>query len=405
LWTRDLGFSKTSGHIRGPAGSEVVVTIRREGEAGPLTFTLVRELIKVEDLVYAGEIAPGVGYLKLTRFSRNVGMDIARAIQQMDSEHMHGIILDLRSNPGGMLTAAVDVSDLFLNRDKVIVSTRGRVKKANRTFVSITDPVYGEKPLIILVNRFSASASEIVAGAVQDHDRGIVIGDTTFGKGLVQTLFPLSRDSAVKITTAKYYTPSGRCIQRQNYSSWDSVVADTSTGFATDNGRAVTAGGGIAPDVYMAPRLVSDYVVALRRQSLFFNFAVKYANSTQQMDSSATITDAIIDTFKSYMEEKSFEYTLPIEKQLDLLRESAESKNLGDGLISDIDELRVSLDDAKEKLFNQSVNDIKLLLRQEMASKLFGRKKSVEIAAEYDPVVKRAIEIISNTNEYNALLK
>lgn len=404
-WTKNLGFSKTSMHVRGPAGSEVTLTIKREGEPHPLKFTLIREAIKVEDLVYASEIRDGIGYLKLTRFSRNVGSDIAQAIHKMDPDNLKGLILDLRSNPGGMLKSAVDVSDVFLQRGKVIVSTKGRVKQSNRKFVSLSNPVYGEKPLIVLVNSFSASASEIVAGAIQDHDRGIVVGDTTFGKGLVQTLFPMTRETALKITTAKYYTPSGRCIQKRHYSSWESFESDSLKHFSTDNGRAVKAGGGIAPDVYVAPRLVSDYVVALRRRSLFFNFAVHYANNKKQIDKSVKITPDILTEFRNYITEKSFKYELPIEKNLELFRKEAVSDKLDHDLINRIDALGVSIEQSKGRLFDASSNDIKLILKQELASKYFGTKRSIEIGINGDPTVKKAIEIISKPKLYNSLIK
>jgi len=405
LWTKDLGFSKTSMHIRGPAGSEVTLTIRREGEPQLLKFTLIREPIKVEDLVYAGEIGDGIGYLKLTRFSRNVGPDIAQAIQRMGTDNLKGLILDLRSNPGGMLKSAVDVADLFLPKGKVIVSTKGRVRQSNKEFLSLTNPVYGEKPLIILTNGLSASASEIVAGAIQDHDRGIVVGDTTFGKGLVQTLFPMSRETALKITTAKYYTPSGRCIQKRHYSSWESFESDSLKHFATDNGRVVKAGGGIAPDVYVAPRLVSDYVVALRRRSLFFNFAVHYANTKNKVDKSVEITPEILNEFRNYIKEKSFNYELPIERNLKAFRKEAVSDKLGQDLLNRIDVLEAAIEKSKERFFDTSINDIKLILQQELASKFFGTKQSIEIGINGDPVVQKAVEILLKPDQYKSLLK
>jgi len=404
LWTKDLGFSNTSAHIRGPAGSEVTLTIKREGETGFLKFTLVREQIKVVDLTYAGEIKDGVAYLKLTRFSRNVGQDIAKAIHNIGQDNINALILDLRSNPGGMLKSAVDVADLFLPKGKVIVTTKGRVKQSNRKFVSFSDPVYGEKPLVILVNGFSASASEIVAGAIQDHDRGVVIGDTTFGKGLVQTLFPMSREAALKITTAKYYTPSGRCIQKRHYSSWEKTDSDSTKHFYTDSNRQVDAGGGIAPDVYVAPRLISDYTVELRRKSMFFNFAVHYANTVKEINPDVKITPEIISSFKDYLKQKSFVYEMPVERDLKALRKRALSDKLGTELISKIDDLNKAIDNSKDKLFDASLNDIKLILRQELSSKFFGTKKSIELAISQDLAVQRALEILEDNKKYESIL-
>jgi carboxyl-terminal processing protease len=234
LFAQKIGFYETVKQIRGQIGTEVTLTIQRDEESNLLTFTLVREQIKVEDVRFSGIVENDIGYIRLTAFSKNAGPEINSILQNFKMQKLNGIILDLRSNSGGLLDAAVDVSDMFLPKDKLIVSTRGRTEISMRTFTSIKNPIYGDIPLIVLVNRFSASASEIVAGAIQDHDRGIIMGDTTFGKGLVQTVVPLTSKSLLKITTAKYYTPSGRCIQKKNYSSWsDSLTIDTKTIYKT----------------------------------------------------------------------------------------------------------------------------------------------------------------------------
>lgn len=260
-FTKELGFEKTVQNIRGPAGTEVKLTIVREGEPKPLEFVLIRKSITIEDVQYSGFIKGGIGYILLTRFSKNAGPEVEQAIKNLKSQNqLTSLILDLRSNPGGMLEAAVDVAQLFLPKNATVVTTKGRSRETAQEFKSTHDPLFGEGRLIILVNQFSASASEIVAGAIQDHDRGIIIGDTTFGKGLVQTVVPLSPTSALKITTAKYYTPSGRCIQRKNYSEWeDSTAIDPKADFKTDKGRRVYEGGGIIPDAIVRIPEANDY--------------------------------------------------------------------------------------------------------------------------------------------------
>jgi carboxyl-terminal processing protease len=407
LVTKDLGFEKTVRQIRGPAGTEVTLTIERDGEAKPLEFTLVRKSITVEDVQYAGFVGNGVGYILLTRFSKNAGPEVARAIQQLKSRgDLNALVLDLRSNPGGMLEAAVEVSELFLAKNALIVSTKGRTPDADQQHRSKRDPVFGQGALVVLVNAFSASASEIVAGAVQDHDRGIIVGDTTFGKGLVQTVVPLSPSAALKITTAKYYTPSGRCIQRKHYSDWeDSTDLDTAAEFRTVSGRLVHGGGGIIPDFVLRPAEASDYYWDLRRKSLFFNFAVAYANTHPAKDSSVTVTSGIVDAFRGYLNEKKYEYQHPIEKELTTLKNESIRKGYGNEILKNIDLLEKSLNRAEEDMFANSLGDIKKTLRSELVSKYFGVRRQIAAGFDEDPTVQKALSLIADRGSYDSLLK
>jgi len=406
LFTKDLGFEKTVQNIRGPAGSEVTLTIQREGEPKLLEFTLIRKSIKVEDVQYYGFLKPGAGYILLTRFSKNAGQEVQQAVQHLKAQQpLNSLILDLRSNPGGMLEAAVDVAELFLPRNAAIVSTKGRSKDTVQEFKSTKDPVYGDGRLIVLVNQFSASASEIVAGAVQDHDRGIIVGDTTFGKGLVQTVVPLSQTSALKITTAKYYTPSGRCIQKKNYSEWeDSTSIDPKALFQTDKGRKVYQGGGIIPDVVVLLPDASDYYWDLRRKSLFFNFAVTYANSHMVKDSALVINDDIVDDFRQYLKEKNYQYEHPIEKSLISLKNESIKNGYENEMLKDIDKLEKTLRRAEDDMFYNSLNDIKKTLRTELTSKFFGVRKQIENGLQDDPVLQKAMELIVSGESYLGLL-
>ncbi len=404
--TKDLGLDETAQQIRGPVGTEVTITIRRDGEPKLLEFTLIREQIKVEDVRYAGMIDDGIGYIRLTRFSKNAGPEIAKAIRNFKAQGLRQLILDLRSNPGGMLEAAVEVSDLFLPKDEVIVSTRGRTKSSIREEKSATIPQFGEGPMVILVNRFSASASEIVAGAIQDQDRGLVIGDTTFGKGLVQSVIPLSPTAVLKITTAKYYTPSGRCIQKRNYSPWsDSLTSTQTLTYQTSQGREVKGGGGIAPDVTITLPRINDIVWDIRRRSLFFNFAVHFANTHEALDSDFRVDDKLVEEFKNYLEEKSFQYQHPIETQLAALKTESLKAGYGSDILQDINRLEKSLDHLKKNMFQSSKKDIQNLLRLELASKFFGVHRGVEIGIKDDPVVQKALSILKDREMYNTILE
>lgn len=404
--TKGMDLDETVQMIRGPAGSEVTLTIRREGEKDFLEFKLIREKIKVDDIRYAGVIDEGIGYIQLTRFSKNAGRETAAAIADLQAKGANkGLILDLRWNPGGLLEAAVEVSDLFLPRKAMIVSTKGRTKNSDQEFFSYDHPTYKNGPLVVLVNGISASASEIVAGAIQDHDRGIILGDTTFGKGLVQTVVPLSKTSVLKVTTAKYYTPSGRCIQKHNYSTWlDSSLQTDNGEYRTKNGRIVRGGGGIIPDIVLKPPLYGNFARDLGRKSLYFNFAVHYANTHNELNGNFTITDEIFDEFKAYVESKDYEYTHPIQREIEALQKEIKQEGYGDDIIRKIDELKTALLDSNVGLFDQSKKDIKRILRHELATKFLGTRRAVEIGLEEDLMVQEAVEIIKDRNHYKNVL-
>jgi carboxyl-terminal processing protease len=403
--TEKMGFYETVKRIRGRIGTEVTLTVQREGESKLLTFTIVREQIKVEDVRYSGIVENNIGYIRLTAFSKNSAPEINRVLQEFKTQKLEGIILDLRSNSGGLLESAVTISDLFLPNDKVIVSTRGRVESSIRTFKSIKTPIYGDLPMIVLVNRFSASASEIVAGAIQDHDRGVVMGDTTFGKGLVQTVVPLTSRALLKITSAKYYTPSGRCIQKLNYSNWsDSMLVDKKSVYTTASGRPVYGSGGIAPDIAVQLPFYNDFVVDLRRKSLFFNFAVNYANTHETLNTNFQVDEKILQEFQQYLEEKGYKYEHAIETRLASLREEALERKYTPSFLKNIDNLQESLNSINNELFKNSEDDIKDLIQSELASKYFGTKREVEISLKEDIVFQKALKLLADETKYNEIL-
>ncbi len=405
--TSKIGFDETARRVRGPAGTEVTLTIIREGVENELIFTLTREKITIDDVDYSGILNNNIGYIRLIRFSRNAGPEVAQAIKKLQTKNLNGLILDLRSNPGGLLDAAVEVSDLFLPEDLTIVSTRGRTASSIHKFQSEEKPLYGEGPLLVLVDQYSASASEIVAGAIQDHDRGIVVGDTTFGKGLVQSVISLQgTDALLKITTAKYYTPSGRCIQTSDYSEWDQP--DTTTDniiYQTDSGRNVQGGGGIAPDIVVEPILLNDLLLDLQRKSLPFNFAVHYASNHTVLDSSLQITNEIFQEFINYLREKEYDYHHPLENNLNTFKNEAIQNGYGNILIEDINRFQQSIDRSKEDIIANNSENIRKLLAQELSTKLFGKEKGIEINLYDDPVIQKAFDLINNTALYANILR
>ena len=269
--------------VKGEPGTPVQIKILRPSEKDTLEFNLIREEVIVKNLVFADfypENSNNV-YLKLSNFSRSAGDEVRSSLKQLkDKKEIKSIVLDLRGNPGGLLDVAVDICDKFLKKDLLIVSTRGKEISSEKKYFALEEPLAGKEKLIVLINGNSASASEIVAGAMQDHDRGVILGTQSFGKGLVQTITPLSFNTSLKITTAKYYTPSGRCIQKIDYSKDNQVITEPDSlkkdEFATDNKRIVYSAGGISPDTTVKNAIESDLLKDLLAKGTIFNFADKY---------------------------------------------------------------------------------------------------------------------------------
>lgn len=343
--------------LRGPAGSKVVLTIVREGLTEPLTFTIKRQSIDIPAVPYAFLLRDGIGYIGFTQFSERGTREVQLAIEKLRRQGMRSLILDVRSNPGGLLDQAIDVTDLFLDRGELILSTRGRVAEQNRKYYAHDDVNYGNFPIIVLVNEGTASASEILAGALQDHDRALILGRTTFGKGLVQSLFPLEgNEAALKLTTARYYTPSGRNIQKEEERNpvFDLVEEEEppvveavreegevpdSLVFKTDMGRTVYGGGGITPDLLVTDTLSMTgrkLVQEIRAKNVFFSFAVRYRGTHAELPVSFQPGAAEEEALKTFIREKGIyfadeEYAAERQFILDALRYALISQYHGRG--------------------------------------------------------------------------
>jgi len=413
--TKGEKISETAFRLRGRPGTSVVIKIRRAGVPQPIEFHLIRAVISVHDLSYAGMIQDGIGYIKLRRFSKNVGKEIADAIENLKSKGMTSVILDLRSNPGGLLPAAVDVANDFLPKGTLIVSTKGRVPNSNQEFRAKNDPVAPKLPLAVLVNGNSASASEIVTGAIQDMDRGVVIGTRTFGKGLVQTVVPLSKTQSVKITTAKYYIPSGRCINNDKHTfknSADVFVKSDSTSndstkkkvYHTKHGRVVYGGGGIEPDIVVKNPTLSNFEWELIRKSMFFNFAVHYTSAIQDTAKPIIIDNAVLQEFRKYLKKNKFSFKIEGESALKSLEKTAKKRKYGMPFLEGVEDLNTFLDRQKYQEFNRSKDFIKRMLKLEIIAKLKGSKAEIRASLDGDKTVKAAIDILKNPKEYKAKL-
>jgi len=328
--TQGFSMDDASQKMRGQRGTSVVLTMFREGRDKPVDFTIQRDAIQLKSVPYAGMLSNGVGYIRLSSFSERSREEIDAALAKVEQQNPKGLILDLRYNPGGLLSQAVQISEEFAPRGKKIVYTRGRDMAQNKDYYSSADQPHSRYPLVVLVNQYTASASEIVSGAVQDLDLGLVAGQTTYGKGLVQTVMPLTRSvrgPKLKLTTAKYYTPSGRCIQKDEQLKNGALAADDDDDdsdtpalpdsmkqnkpkpeYHTEMGRVVFGGGGITPDVELDevkyPRLVED----IESKQLFFKYAVKYASKHPQAPAKYAITPGMREDFLSLLKSEKFDY-------------------------------------------------------------------------------------------------
>ena len=402
---------EVSSLVKGEPGTYVDLKILRQDSQDTLFFSIVREEIKLRNVTYAGFFPENSNnvYIKLSNFSRSAGDELRNALKNLSQDkNIESIILDLRGNPGGLLDAAVDVCEKFLAKDQLVVSTKGREEKSIKKYYSKQLPIAQKEKLVILINGSSASASEIVAGAIQDHDRGIILGTQSFGKGLVQTIIPLTNNTSLKITTAKYFTPSGRSIQKIDYSKdnpaiqvTDSILVDL---FQTDNKRAVYSAGGISPDTTVEVNNVSELIQQLLALGLIFSFADKYFYENPDADFHKIDGNKIIESFRFYLKEKDFTYTSSLQKKFNEVLSEID-KNSDDLKIQEsLESLRKQFDGVFDKDFKAGSSGILSELKAELASRYRGVNESLEERLQSDNQVKVAIGIINNDSVYNKLL-
>jgi carboxyl-terminal processing protease len=372
---------------RGEPGTQTHLKIQREGEKEPLTFTLTREQIQLKNVTYTAYVDSGIGYIKLEHFSQTAGNEVRLAIQDLKLRgQLNGLILDLRGNPGGLLDAAVEVVEKFVPKGSLIVSTRGRKPESEKKYFSEEDPLLPNVPLVVLVDHNSASASEIVAGALQDLDRAVIMGTRSFGKGLVQTVVPLSYNTQLKITTAKYYTPSGRCIQEIDYSHRDGdgfsapIPDSVHNKFKTSNGRTVYEHGGITPDSVIELPVPSTINRELTRTLMYFKFATTYVSEHKNDGDTFAANDVLFDDFKRYLKEQDFTYQEDGEKKLDELTQIADKSNYGSEVREEIDRLRTELVKERAGSLDKYKNEILRALDIEIMSRY--KAEHGRIAAE-----------------------
>ena len=388
--------------FRGDPGTTVSLVIERQGEIQPIEFLLTREQVRVKNVTYAG-LLPGsrIGYVRLERFAREAYAELLDAVRELQAQQeLDGLIIDLRDNPGGLLEAAVDISGMFVPQGTEIVSTKGRLPQTHRAYRSRRAPVMPDIPLAVLVNGNSASASEIVAGALQDLDRAVVVGERTFGKGLVQVIRPLPYNTSLKMTTSKYYTPSGRSIQSVAYThraedGYAVAIADSLKKlYLTASGREVKGGGGIEPDIEVPMAELSDLEEALVRRSAFFRFANRFAATRPSIPEDYVVTDAVCDEFRSWLDDEGFVFESRAEWLLAEL--SDEAQHAGYAIRKELTSVERSLESQKDLEFGRHEARLKEELRKEILARYFGETALIRASLAHDEQVKRAASLLAD---------
>lgn len=408
-----LGPGEESHLMKGQVGTPVSLTVKRMGSDQLIKLDFKREKIKVSNVPYYGLLENNIGYIQLLEFTPDAGKEVRNALVALKEKGAKSLVLDLRNNPGGLLHEAVNICNIFLPKGKLVVSTKGKIQEHNQNYETLNAPVDTEMPLTVLINRSSASASEIVAGTLQDYDRAVIVGEKSFGKGLVQVSRPLSYNSQLKVTTAKYYTASGRCIQVLDYShrredgSVASVPDSLKREFKTSGGRIVYDGGGIDPDVKIQPSEAHAITQKLFMDGFIYDYATLYAfNHAAIADPrSFTLSHDEYQQFVSWMKGKNYAYTSNLDLQLKELSQEAEQEKYYTELKPQLDQIKAKIEENKKNELVLYKDQIKKLLEEDILARYYLEKGSVEAGFKYDQELKKAAEILQSQPQYIKLLK
>tara|TARA_B000000460_G_scaffold248827_1_gene227418 strand:- start:1100 stop:2749 length:1650 start_codon:yes stop_codon:yes gene_type:complete len=403
---KEYSFNEAAAKIRGEKGSTVILTIKRFGDDDPIDFSLIRSEIIVKTVTYSGMLSKDTGYIRLNRFNRNTPFEMQNSISTLLNNDATALIFDLRDNAGGLLTSAISMLDMMIVKNTTLVSTKGRTKDSNRTFSSRRDPIIPKDVKIaILINQGSASASEIVAGSVQDLDRGIIIGQKSFGKGLVQTQYSFDEKRSIKITTARYYIPSGRFIQKRDYidNKYIMNASDEDSIFTTIGGRTVYGNGGITPDSTIEPSTMKSLTSQYWRSGYFYSFSQENKHHYSSFKSVLN-DDSLLDKFKNYTESKE-SVDLPGEKELNIVIEKISELDSTDIRANDALNLLSDFYDREEDKRRESEQDeIRELILLEFAGLFNGTEGRLKQALKNDETVQVALDVLSNSSSYQASL-
>ena len=403
---------QVSDALKGPKGTVVKILVERFNEGNKL-IEITRDEIKIPDVPYYGIIKEKVGYISLNSFTQTASEEVKKGIIAMQKEGMEQLILDLRGNGGGLLIEAVKIVNFFVPKDKVVVFTKGRVKEENHVYKTMEEPIALGLPLIVLIDEGSASASEIVAGSLQDLDRAVIIGEQSYGKGLVQRTYDLKYGSKVKITIAKYYTPSGRCVQRLEYYDKESgakpkEISDSLLRkFKTQNGRDVIDGRGIDPDLAIEKEDLSQFSALLFSKNIFFNYATQYRSNNKEIAAADKfqLSDDEYAIFKTYVLNAKLNYSTAAQNALKKLKLEAEKEGTFDDLKAEYENILVKISPDPAKDLDKYRIEIAEMLENEIVSRYYFQKGRTINSFEHDPAVIKAIQTAMDNNSYNAILK
>ena len=406
--------SEVSDKLKGTPGTSFVLTVMRYGDTVTRDFDVVREKIKIPNIPYYGMVSDDIGYINLSQFNPNSAENVKNAFNNLVIDNnIKGVILDLRGNGGGLLNEAVSIVNIFVPKNKIIVTTKGKVSRNTHEHRTRNIGTNTQIPLVVLVNDYSASASEIVAGAIQDLDRGVVIGEKTFGKGLVQNILDLPYGAKMKLTVAKYYIPSGRCIQAIDY--FDEADADSINSlpdsllhaFKTVGGRGVYDKGGIIPDIVVDARSFSQISGDLYAQNYLFNFTNEFVlkNDSIASPKEFVITDSVFSDFKRYVVNQNFDYKTETEILIERIKESAEREDYTDAIKDELEELTEEIAEEKKKDIDKNRSEIEEMLKVEIVTRYYYQQGKIESSLVNDPDILEAIKVLSNKSLYSSILK
>lgn len=399
--------------IKGQNGTSLKATVLRFGATKTEELSIIRDVVKVLNVPFYGMVNETVGYINLTDFSATAAKEVKQAFQELKTKGMKNLILDVRENPGGLLNMAVDICNFFLPKDSEIVSTKGKVAEWNKTYKALSQPLDTEMPIVVLTNNHSASAAEIVSGVLQDYDRAVLIGQRSFGKGLVQITRDLSYNCKLKVTTAKYYIPSGRCIQAIDYShrnedgSVGKVPDSLITAFKTKNNRVVYDGGGVLPDILIDKKPLAVVTNTLAQEMLLFDFANKYIFDHPNMKAAKEfeLTDAEFTEFVNWLKTKEYKYATQVEKDLQNLEASAKKEQYMDGIQEQFNALKAKIANQRKGDVQLFKNEIKDELEKEIIMHKHLQKGAREASFVNDTEIKEAVKLFANLPKYQSILK
>jgi carboxyl-terminal processing protease len=404
---------EVSDALKGPKGTSFELIIERAGE-GKKKFQITRDEIKLPDVPYFGMLRENVGYIKLNSFTQTAASDVKSAIEKLQAQGMKELVLDLRGNGGGLLIEAVKIVNFFVPKNQTVVTTKGRVQEENRTYKTLEEPFVPNMPLVVLIDGASASASEIVAGSLQDLDRAVIMGETSFGKGLVQRTYDLKYGSKIKITIAKYYTPSGRCVQRLEYYDKENgqkpkEVADSLLKtFYTKNGRPMIDGRGIEPDMKVELPDLSRLSAMLLVKHHIFNYATKYTQQHPEIQAPTLfkLSNQDYAEFKKYvLAQEDFDYTTASEEALKKMKTTAEKEGYYQDIATDYEQMLIKVTPSKERDLDKFEQEIRELLEEEIMTRYYYQEGRAKHSLQTDPVVLKGIEILQAPTQYNTILK